>query len=75
MKPQLKIALISAADPRDRRTWSGSTFFMGSALERHVGRVDYIGPIPIPRQDFKVNTVGGQAFCKRNLAAVIRATL
>jgi glycosyltransferase involved in cell wall biosynthesis len=54
MKPQLKIALISAADPRDRRTWSGSTFFMGSALERHVGRVDYIGPIPIPRQDFKV---------------------
>jgi glycosyltransferase involved in cell wall biosynthesis len=54
MSPQLKIALVSAADPKDRRTWSGSTFFMGSALERHVGRVDYIGPIPIPGQDFKV---------------------
>jgi len=54
MTPQLKIALVSAADPKDRRTWSGSTFFMGSALERHVGRVDYIGPISIPGQDFKV---------------------
>ena len=54
MEPSLKIALVSAADPKDRRTWSGSTFFMGSALERHVGRVDYIGPISIPGQDFKV---------------------
>jgi glycosyltransferase involved in cell wall biosynthesis len=54
MEPQLKIALISAADPKDLRTWSGSTFFMGSALERHVGRVDYIGPISIPGQDFKL---------------------
>ena len=54
MKTQLKIALISAADPKDRRTWSGSTFFIGSALERHVGPVDYIGPISIPGQDFKV---------------------
>ena len=54
MKPQLKIALVSAADPKDRRTWSGSTFFMGSALERNVGQVDYIGPMSIPGQDFKV---------------------
>jgi glycosyltransferase involved in cell wall biosynthesis len=54
MGTQLNIALVSAADPKDRRTWSGSTFFMGSALERHVGRVDYIGPIPIPGQDLKV---------------------
>lgn len=54
MGSQLKIALVSAADPKDRRTWSGSTFFMGSALERHVGRVDYIGPIPIPGQNFKI---------------------
>ena len=52
--PQLKIALVSAADPRDRRTWSGSTFFMGAALERQVGRVDYIGPIAIPGQMFKL---------------------
>jgi glycosyltransferase involved in cell wall biosynthesis len=54
MKTQLKIALVSAADPKDRRTWSGSTFFMGSALERNVGRVEYIGPMSIPGQDFKV---------------------
>jgi len=54
MEPQLKIALVSAADPKDRRTWSGSTFFMGSALERNLGRVDFIGPISIPGQDFKL---------------------
>ena len=54
MDPHLKIALVSAADPRDRRTWSGSTFFMGTALESHVGRVDYIGPIAIPGQGLKL---------------------
>jgi len=54
MHPHLKIALVSAADPKDRRTWSGSTFFMGAALERHVGRVDYIGPISIPGQALKL---------------------
>jgi glycosyltransferase involved in cell wall biosynthesis len=54
MKKPLKIALISAADPKDRRTWSGSTFFMGSALERHVGHIDYIGPISIPLQGLKL---------------------
>lgn len=53
MGRSLKIALVSAADPKDRRTWSGSTFFMGSALERHVGQVNYIGPIFIPQQKFK----------------------
>ena len=54
METQLKIALVSADDPKDRRTWSGCTFFMGSGLEQHVGRVDYIGPLSIPGQDFKV---------------------
>jgi glycosyltransferase involved in cell wall biosynthesis len=53
MQSALKIAVVSAADPQDRRTWSGSTFFMASALQRHVGRVDYIGPMSIPGQKIK----------------------
>ncbi|UCD91028.1 MAG: glycosyltransferase, partial [Desulfobacterales bacterium] len=53
MKNDIRIALVSAADPRDRRTWSGSTYFMASALERHVGVVDYIGPLSIPGQKIK----------------------
>ena len=53
MKTELDIAVVSAADPQDRRTWSGSTFFMGSALQRHLGRVDYIGPMSIPGQKIK----------------------
>ena len=53
MKSALDIAVVSAADPQDRRTWSGSTFFMVSALQRHVGRVDFIGPMSIPGQKVK----------------------
>ena len=53
MKSALDIAVVSAADPQDRRTWSGSTFFMASALQRHVGRVDFIGPMSIPGQKIK----------------------
>jgi len=50
---QLRIAFVSAADPKDRRSWSGSTFFMAQALEKHVGRVDYLGPLSIPGQQVK----------------------
>ena len=53
MKERLNIALVSAADPGDRRTWSGSTFFMGRALEMHVGHVDAIGPMAIPGRAIK----------------------
>lgn len=53
MAQRPRIALVSAADPRDRRTWSGSTFFMARALERRVGSVDYIGPLSIPAQRLK----------------------
>jgi len=48
-----RIALVSAADPQDRRTWSGVTFFMARALDKHVGRVDYLGPLSIPGQKLK----------------------
>ena len=48
-----KIALVSAADPKDRRTWSGSTSFMAEALDRHVGPVDCLGPMTVPGEKIK----------------------
>ncbi len=53
MNQRLNIALVTAADPKDRRSWSGSIFFMGQALQRHVGAVDYLGPMLIPFQRLK----------------------
>jgi len=54
----VRIAFVSAADPHDRRTWSGSTFFMAKALEKHVGPVDYLGPLSIPGQAVKERLAG-----------------
>jgi len=76
MAHDIRIALVSAADPRDRRTWSGSTFFMARALEKHVGHVDYIGPLSIPGQKFKEGlsrlkhkTFGTRTYPARNRGA------
>jgi glycosyltransferase involved in cell wall biosynthesis len=76
MNRDIRIALVSAADPRDRRTWSGSTFFMARALENHVGHVDYIGPLTIPGHKFKeglsrlkYNIFGTRTYPARNRGA------
>ncbi|WP_300673937.1 glycosyltransferase family 4 protein [Desulfoluna sp.] len=50
---RLRIAVASPGDPFDRRTWSGSTYFMVKALEKHVGSVTWIGPLAIPLQVWK----------------------
>lgn len=42
---RLRIAFLSMSDPHDRRSWSGSLYFMKEALQRNVGEVDCIGPI------------------------------
>lgn len=58
MGKDLTIACVSAADPGDRRTWSGSTFYMCDALEKHVGKVDLLGPVHIPGQPLKERMAG-----------------
>lgn len=45
---KLKIAYLTGNDPRDKRTWSGSTYYIAQALQQHVGEVDLLGPIKIP---------------------------
>lgn len=41
---KLRIAYLSASDPRDKRAWSGSLYNIYSTLQDHVGTVDILGP-------------------------------
>ncbi|VVS91327.1 glycosyltransferase family 4 protein [Desulfoluna spongiiphila] len=50
---RLRIAVASPGDPYDRRTWSGSTYFIVKALEPFVRSLTWIGPLTIPHQDLK----------------------
>ena len=43
-----KIAYYTINDPLDKRSWSGITYYLGRALQQHVGDVDFLGPVPIP---------------------------
>ncbi len=38
------VAMLTQADARDPRTWSGTPHFMARGLERHVGDVEYVSP-------------------------------
>jgi glycosyltransferase involved in cell wall biosynthesis len=38
------IAFITADDPRDKRSWSGTNHFMLESLKKHVGDVEILGP-------------------------------
>ena len=43
-----KIAYYSINDPLDKRSWSGTTYYFGQTLQKHVGDVDFLGPVKIP---------------------------
>ena len=42
---RLKIAYVTASDPHDKRSWSGSIFYIAQSLQRHCGDVYYLGPL------------------------------
>jgi glycosyltransferase involved in cell wall biosynthesis len=44
----LKIALLSINDPQDKRSWSGTTYYLGDSLKRNVGEVHFLGPVKFP---------------------------
>ena len=46
----MKIAFLTARDPRDRRSWSGTVYCMAQALQKHCGDVSYIGPIDAEKE-------------------------
>lgn len=46
---RLSIAFLSVNDPKDRRSWSGTTYYIANTLQRKLGDVDFLGPMPVPR--------------------------
>jgi glycosyltransferase involved in cell wall biosynthesis len=40
-----RIAYLTVNDPADRRSWSGTHFYIAKALKRHCGEVVPIGPV------------------------------
>ncbi|MCC3155322.1 glycosyltransferase family 4 protein [Hymenobacter sp. BT770] len=42
---RLQIAFLTSTNPKDRRSWSGLHYMLGQALEKHVGDVEYLGPV------------------------------
>jgi len=51
----MRIAYLTAKDPNDRRSWSGTQFYMARALEKHCGELFCVGPLPLVSA--KVNKV------------------
>lgn len=49
----MRIALVSLADARDVRSWSGTLAFSKAALQRHVGEVVDLTPAPTPALPLK----------------------
>jgi glycosyltransferase involved in cell wall biosynthesis len=45
---RIKIAYYSKNDPLDKRSWSGTTYYLGQALQKHIGDVDFLGPVRFP---------------------------
>jgi glycosyltransferase involved in cell wall biosynthesis len=42
---RLRIAYVTMDDPNDRRSWSGTRYYMAQALEKHCGDVVRVGPL------------------------------
>lgn len=45
MSEPLKIAFLTATDARDKRSRSGTLYYMAKALQEHCGDVYYLGPL------------------------------
>ena len=44
---RMKIAFLTSFDPLDRRSWSGTVYYLAQALEKHCGEVSYLGPMKV----------------------------
>jgi len=47
MSEKIKIAFVTASDPLDKKSWSGTYYQMYQNLKKVVYKVDCIGPIPL----------------------------
>jgi glycosyltransferase involved in cell wall biosynthesis len=44
-KKRINIAFLTVDDPRDKKSWSGSIFYMAKALQEHCGELNHFGPM------------------------------
>src|SRR5258705_5411038 len=51
-----RIAYLTGSDPRDRRSWSGTHYYIAQALQKYCGDVVFIGPI-IPKSTLLRKTI------------------
>ena len=43
-----EIAFYCLNDPMDKRSWSGIPYYLGQTLQKHIGDVDFLGPVRVP---------------------------
>ncbi len=67
MAEKLSIAYITGDNPLNKRSWSGSHFSIYTALNKHIGAVDVLGPYSptLPALTGKLMTGLAQQFGKR----------
>lgn len=65
---RLKIAFLTSEDPEDKRSWSGLTYQMAKALQKHCGDVCYLGPImSIEKRISRVISKSASMLLKKNV--------
>src|SRR5579859_5920612 len=74
---RLNIALVTALDPLDRRSWSGIDYFVTRALQKHCGDVTCIGPMDASREMLggRLLHSGAKFLCKKSFAFRYTATV
>jgi len=45
----MKIAYLALNDPLDKRSWSGTTYYIAKALQKAGNDVDFLGPLKLPK--------------------------
>ncbi len=67
---RLNIALLTALDAQDQRSWSGTHYYLAQSLQKHCGEVSYIGPLSAFREMLagRVTHKSAQLFLHKNYA-------
>ncbi|MBP6756378.1 MAG: glycosyltransferase family 4 protein [Bacteroidia bacterium] len=53
-KQDLKVGIITSADPTDKRSWSGTFFRMSNALKDEFSTVINLGPVRLSKLDYLI---------------------
>jgi glycosyltransferase involved in cell wall biosynthesis len=75
----VRIAYVTAGDPRDRHSWSGTVHYMARALATHVGEVVPLGPLWTPTLPARriaarmVHSVTGRRYAYKHSISLAKA--